>query len=210
MSVDVFVRAFLATFFIVLTIVYTAKYVALRARDGAAPLHGGGDDAAAHIGRRCFQLARGAILLFCVVRVFEPGLDAYAAPLPMLSEPPISPLLGLLGALLMLMGLWSVLYVHTYMGALWRSGSPPDAVFERDGGALLQRGPFARSRNPMFLSVMLCQLGFFLAAPSVFTLLCLLTGCAILCVQSGVEERHLARRFGASYEAYRARTPRWL
>jgi protein-S-isoprenylcysteine O-methyltransferase Ste14 len=75
---------------------------------------------------------------------------------------------------------------------------------------LLTGGPYNRSRNPVFIAVMLGQFGFFLALPSVFSLVCLIAGVTVLIRQARVEERALADFFGDTYEAYRRRVPRWL
>jgi len=62
----------------------------------------------------------------------------------------------------------------------------------------------------MMLCVLLGQVGLFLALPSLFTLVCLVVGVWAVTAQVGVEERLLRQRLGANYEAYVARTPRWL
>jgi protein-S-isoprenylcysteine O-methyltransferase Ste14 len=54
------------------------------------------------------------------------------------------------------------------------------------------------------------QLGFFLALPSVFSLVCLVAGVLVITRQAKEEEKALAQRFGQDYEAYRAKVPRWF
>ena len=88
----------------------------------------------------------------------------------------------------------------------WRSGIDDQHV----SGHLLTDGPFGRSRNPLFLAVMTGQLGFFLALPSVFSLVCLVTGVLVIMRQAREEEKALARRFDEQYEAYCKRVPRWF
>ncbi len=78
-------------------------------------------------------------------------------------------------------------------------------------GILVTGGPFARSRNPIYLAnaALVAGLGLFagtLWGVPAAVLLALLT--ARLAIRG--EERHLAARFGEAYEAYRARVPRWL
>ena len=75
---------------------------------------------------------------------------------------------------------------------------------------LLTEGPFGRSRNPLFLAIMLGQLGFFLALPSIFSLVCLIAGIVVLVGQSYREEVTLTETFGQAYEVYRRQVPRWL
>jgi protein-S-isoprenylcysteine O-methyltransferase Ste14 len=72
-------------------------------------------------------------------------------------------------------------------------------------------GPFARTRNPLYLSFTLMYSGIALVAGSgwaVFFLPGVLT-----VIQRGViarEEQYLARKFGEEYARYRRRVPRWL
>ncbi len=75
---------------------------------------------------------------------------------------------------------------------------------------LLTGGPYGRSRNPVFMAVMVGQLGFFLAVPSVFFLVCLIAGVIVLTRQAMVEEKALAELFEDACEAYRRQVPRWL
>jgi protein-S-isoprenylcysteine O-methyltransferase Ste14 len=105
----------------------------------------------------------------------------------------------------MLVSLGFVSYSHAYMRQDWRSGIDSD-----NSRALLTRGPFARSRNPMFLAIMLGQLGLFLTLPSVFTLICLLMGVAMMRAQAVKEECALNELYGNAYQSYKAQTPRWL
>ena len=88
----------------------------------------------------------------------------------------------------------------------WRSGIDP----RKDKRKLLTGGPFGRSRNPLFLAVMAGQLGFFLALPSVFSLVCLVAGVLVITRQAREEEKALAEKFGEDYERYRVRVPRWF
>lgn len=81
----------------------------------------------------------------------------------------------------------------------------------RASAALVTAGPFARSRNPIYLAnaVLLAGLGLLLGnawfLPAAAAAVVLTTRLAIV-----PEERHLAARFGAAYEAYSARVPRWI
>lgn len=75
---------------------------------------------------------------------------------------------------------------------------------------LVADGPFARSRNPMYLALLLLQLAPGIASASLWVLAMLLP-CALL-LHHGVirrEEVYLRQRFGAAYEDYCARVPRW-
>ena len=80
-----------------------------------------------------------------------------------------------------------------------------------DSTALVDTGPYAVSRNPMYLSLALVLLGLgllvgsvpFLAVPVVHLL-------AMNFAYVPSEEARLARVFGPVYDAYRARVRRWI
>ena len=82
------------------------------------------------------------------------------------------------------------------------------------GGAtnvVLQSGPFRVSRNPLYVGLIALDAGLALLAGSFWALLFVPVGIAAL--HWGAirpEERYLAGKFGAEYEAYRARVRRWL
>lgn len=91
----------------------------------------------------------------------------------------------------------------------WRRGTTirPDRPVAR----LVTDGPFRRSRNPIYVSHVALTAGLGLALGSPWTILllpALVFGLTRLAIEP--EERHLTRKFGYEYEAYVARTPRWL
>lgn len=77
--------------------------------------------------------------------------------------------------------------------------------------ALLTHGVFRRSRNPVYLSMILVGTGFGLATLNLWMILTSLATAAILnFFVIPQEEDYLMRRFGTDYAAYRARVRRWL
>ena len=76
--------------------------------------------------------------------------------------------------------------------------------------ALAKSGPYARIRHPQYVAFVLVLLGFLLQWPTLLTLLMfpiLLVMYARLAV---TEEAEMRKQFGAEFEAYAARTPRFL
>ena len=77
--------------------------------------------------------------------------------------------------------------------------------------ALITSGVYRLSRNPMYLGMAVTSAGIALYFES-------LAGAALLAIVIAIidhfviqrEERYLSRRFGADYDAYRARVRRWL
>ena len=77
-------------------------------------------------------------------------------------------------------------------------------------GALATGGAYARIRHPQYVAFVLILLGFLLQWPTLLTLLMF----PILLVMYGrlaiTEEKQMQQQFGAEFEAYAARTPRFF
>ncbi len=90
-----------------------------------------------------------------------------------------------------------------------RAGTTYD-VFE-ETTALIETGPFAYTRNPLYAALTLAYCGVALATRSALPFALLP---AVLWVMNrGVidrEERYLERKFGDTYRAYLQRVPRWI
>ena len=112
---------------------------------------------------------------------------------------------GLSGHLLVAVGGAVALIAHYHMGAAWRMGAR-----EGEQGELVQTGPFAVSRNPVFLGQLLLFAGLFLAFPDLVLVTITATMFLAVLVQVRVEEAVLARTFGDTYADYAARVPRWI
>ncbi len=199
-TVDLFVRHFLAIYFTLIGLHYSSRSFALSERTGFTHINYGPAWSPTWWHRHLFNLFRAAILAVCVARLFWP-IDPYLGPIPLLQLP----WLAVTGVVLLLFSFCVIDYVHGYMHRDWRSG------IEMHGDQQLVRtGPFSRSRNPMFIGILLGQLGFFLALPSVFSLACLLVGAVVILRQVRAEESALIRKFGPDYEDYVRQVPRWF
>jgi len=196
-----FTRWFLALFFVGVAGFYTVRIIQVGRRLEASPVFSGDFGTRHWTYHAAFRFFRVLILVVCLVRLAWPQFDRFLVPFDGLWHPALL----LTGDAMLAGGFAATIAVHFYMGDQWRSGT-------RDGERtqLITSGPFARSRNPMMLSVMTAQAGLFLAMPSVFTLICLAVGWWAVVAQTAVEEKALQQRFGGDYEAYRATTPRWL
>jgi protein-S-isoprenylcysteine O-methyltransferase Ste14 len=82
------------------------------------------------------------------------------------------------------------------------------------GGAttlVIDRGPFAWSRNPLYIGLLAASAGTGLVAGSLWALLALPLEWALLRWGAVVPEEHyLAAKFGATYADYTSRVRRWL
>jgi len=77
--------------------------------------------------------------------------------------------------------------------------------------AIVDTGIYGRTRNPIYLGLMLVMAGVAILANSVWQVVALIL--CFLLLRFGVvipEERYLSRKFGASYDDYRRRVRRWL
>jgi protein-S-isoprenylcysteine O-methyltransferase Ste14 len=77
--------------------------------------------------------------------------------------------------------------------------------------ALVTAGPYAITRNPIYIGFVLAYFGLAIVLTSVWMLVLLIPVLVVL--QRGVverEEAYLERKFGDVYRKYRARVPRWL
>jgi protein-S-isoprenylcysteine O-methyltransferase Ste14 len=82
---------------------------------------------------------------------------------------------------------------------------------DRAVSSLVVAGPYRWSRNPIYVSHVALVAGLGLAFGSVWMIL-LTPALAFLLQRLAIEreERHLSQRFGAEFDAYVARTRRWL
>ena len=82
---------------------------------------------------------------------------------------------------------------------------------DRAPTALLERGPYRFSRNPLYLSLAALQMGLGLAFGNLWVALLALATAALLARFVIVkEERYLAEKFGEAYRRYCRRVRRWL
>jgi len=96
-------------------------------------------------------------------------------------------------------------YAQISMGDSWRIGVPKGETL-----TLRTRGPFAVSRNPIFLGMLVFVLGMTMWSPSAVTLALLAVTYVALEVQIRVEEAYLERTHGETYRAFRNRVRRWI
>lgn len=109
------------------------------------------------------------------------------------------------GALVMLLSLCWILIAQIHMGQSWRIG-----FTKNDSVPLISTGVFWISRNPVFLGMIITQIGFFLVMPSAFTFMILSQVYQLLQIQVRLEEEYLISIHGEEYKKYCVHTRRWL
>ena len=76
---------------------------------------------------------------------------------------------------------------------------------------IVRGGPYHFSRNPIYLSFSLLQLGIAMSVNSLWVLVTLAPAVILMsCVVIPREERYLERKFGAEYLAYKSSVRRWI
>jgi protein-S-isoprenylcysteine O-methyltransferase Ste14 len=97
---------------------------------------------------------------------------------------------------------WALLTMARHRTALLPGGATT---------AVIDRGPFARSRNPLYVGLLVLSAGIALLAGSAWALIALPIEWALLRWGAVLPEEHyLAVKFGPAYDDYTARVPRWL
>ena len=86
----------------------------------------------------------------------------------------------------------------------------PELARDRYPGQLLTEGPYAVIRHPRYVEVLVGVLGYALAANYLGVYLLWILCIPALYAVVVMEERELRERFGAEYEAYARRVPRFV
>lgn len=86
----------------------------------------------------------------------------------------------------------------------------PELAPEKHEGRLITEGIYSRIRHPRYVQVLLALLAYALVCNYLAVYVLFLTGLVWLNLVARVEERELRERFGAEYEAYSARVPRFV
>lgn len=118
---------------------------------------------------------------------------------------PESATLDVAGNVLAAMGAAIAIASQTYMGRSWRIGAA-----EGELGDIVDNGPFALSRNPVFVGQVILFLGLALSISDVAHMAMLAGILIAVRVQVGIEERVLTESVGDAYRSYCKRVRRWL
>jgi protein-S-isoprenylcysteine O-methyltransferase Ste14 len=140
-------------------------------------------------------------LTIVILFVRWPETFSYLIPIPWLHWP----IVVYLGLILLIASLVWILIAQAQMGESWRIGFDANSKT-----ALVKKGLYSWSRNPIFLGMRITLIGLFLVLPSAATLVIMILGNAVIQIQVRLEEAHLLKTHGESYQAYCQQTNRWL
>ena len=187
-------------------VIYFATAFVLRSllvqnRTGINPYIGGRKDTAHGYAAFLFRLIFIACLTVVSLYAFWPDGYSYLIPIPWLQ----SALVVDLGLVLLIASLGWILIAQAQMGESWRIGFDSNSKT-----ALVRKGLYRWSRNPIFLGMRVTLIGLFLVLPSAATLVIMILGNAVIQIQVRLEEAYLLKTHGESYQAYCQQTNRWL
>lgn len=148
-----------------------------------------------------FRLSFAGAAVLPLVRALDPTLFA-GDPLRMALD---GEWVDVAGHMLVAFGGLIAIVSQMHMGDSWRIGAA-----EGETGAMVDDGPFAISRNPVFVGQMILFTGLFLVFPGIVQGLLTLALFIAVQLQVRIEERVLAATLGAPYIAYKARVSRWI
>ncbi|MCB0037121.1 MAG: isoprenylcysteine carboxylmethyltransferase family protein [Anaerolineales bacterium] len=151
---------------------------------------------------RLYRLVSVSLALVVVVYSLMPvSWYTYFAPIKWLEVTSIT----VTGTLLLISAFVWILIAQAHMGNSWRIG-----IDEKHETALVTKGFFRLSRNPIFLGMRLNLLGLFLVIPNALTLVLWLLGDVAIQMQVFLEEDFLQAQHGETYARYRTMTPRYF
>lgn len=135
-------------------------------------------------------------------------MNGLAAVVPALAVPLLGAVRGGLALVLFATGLFCGMLG---LGALHRASTTPDPRHPERAAVLVTDGIYKYTRNPMYLGMATALLAWTVWLSNAAALAGVAAFLAyIQRFQIIPEERALAARFGAEYEAYRNSVPRWL
>lgn len=202
MELSLFNQIFLAAFYTLVALFYTLRIKLSRPQAPSGDfVHMGSLGSLHWWNHLTFRIFRILIWAVCVLRLFWPELDSYLLFVPVAQIPVVVSL----GMGLLVVGFALAIWGNLTLDGLWRSGVDKDAP-----SGLVTHSLYRHSRNPIFIGVLAGQLGFFMALPGWFSLLCLLVGWTAIGIQVRLEEAHLAAKYPREFNLYCRQTARWF
>jgi len=188
-------------FLIYFFLVFVLRSFLLWKNTGVNPLtFNKGDDAHGYNGK-VFGIISIIELIVVSIYAFIPSLHKYLLPFWYLENAS----LHYVGWGLLILSLIMVWLAQSNMRESWRIG-----IDEENKTELITSGFFAFSRNPIFLGIMIANVGLFLVLPNAFTLLIIALSTTSINTQIRLEEEFLTEEHGEQYKAYRNKVNRWL
>lgn len=122
-------------------------------------------------------------------------------------SPAIRAVLSIAGLLIYILGMSFLLWARRTLGKNWGLSTSLNAKL-RDDHELIQSGPYAIVRHPMYFGAWVFMFGLLLLYPTWTILILTVSMLASLSMRSRREETMLEERFGDSWVQYKKRTKR--
>lgn len=188
-------------FIIYFTLVFVLRSYLLWKKTKVNPLtFKNGDDAHGYNGK-LFTFISILELLIVSLYAFAPDYEKYLLPFWYLENE----IYLVFGWVLLFGSLIMVWVAQSHMRNSWRIG-----IDTENSTKLVTKGFFSISRNPIFLGVMVANVGLFLVLPNAFTLLIISLSITSINTQIRLEEEFLTKAFGDEYKTYCRKVRRWL
>jgi len=182
-------------------LVFVIRSVWLKVKTGVNPLtFSKTDDAHGYNGKVFMAIS---ILELIVVGIYAFKIEWYQYLLPFWYLE--NDILSKIGWVFLILSLIVVWIAQTQMANSWRIG-----IDKKNKTQLVTKGLFSVSRNPIFLGIMIANIGLFLVIPNAFTLLIISLSTISINTQIRIEEEFLKQEFGNEYSEYKRKVRRWF
>ena len=170
---------------------------------GVNPIKVGGksDDPMQAVTDRILKASIAAAGFVGATCAFAPGWKPYLVPIPWLEQGALQAAGAALGAA----AIGWIGIAQYQMAASFRIG-----VDRSEKTALVRRGLYSLSRNPIYLGVAAFVSAFFLTAPNALTFGMTVAAFIGIAIQARLEEQYLLGKHPEEYRAYRSAVRRWL
>ena len=182
-------------------LVFVIRSILLKNKTGVNPLTFNKTDDAHGFNGKVFTIITLIELIVVGLYAFKIEWYKYLLPFWYLENN----LLSKIGWVLLFVSLLVVWISQSQMSTSWRIG-----IDEENKTKLITNGMFSISRNPIFLGIMIANIGLFLVIPNAFTLLIISLSTISINTQIRLEEEFLKRDFGDEYVEYAKKVRRWL
>lgn len=193
---------FLFIFFIIyFLLVFVVRSLLLWKKTNINPLTFNQDDDAHGYNGKVFSIISIIEVIIISIYAFVPSWHKFLLPFWYLENETLVKI----GWGLLIISLVLVCLAQSNMRESWRIG-----IDEVNKTELVTSGFYAYSRNPIFLGIIIANVGLFLVLPNAFTLLIISLSTVSVNTQIRLEEEFLGRSFGEEYNHYRIRVNRWI
>lgn len=193
---------YLFIFFIIyFLLIFVVRSILLWKKTGINPLTFGKSDDAHGYNGKIYKAISFIELIVIGIYAFKNDWYEYLLPFWYLEYS----LLAKIGWGLLILSLVLVLIAQTQMANSWRIG-----IDDKNKTKLVTNGLFSISRNPIFLGIMIANIGMFIIIPNAFTLLIISLSTISINTQIRLEEDFLKSEFGEEYNSYSKKVRRWI